>query len=399
MSEEKDRPPARRVSDARRTAGDRERAAQPEVAKHRRLTDSAHAMQAIFDHSPLGIVRLSTELKVIHANRRFREMLGLRVPDLEGLPATDLVGADNRAALLRLLETDFDRPEEMSTGVRELRRLDGTTIWVHWTASALPADLDRSAEILVMLDDVTAQHEAEETTLANLTELERLNELKSEFVGMVSHEFRTALTGIQGFSELIRDDDLTPEEVRELADDINRDALRLNRMITDMLDLDRIEAGKLVLNLGPVNLNEVIADCVDRARPRSDQHQFKLDLDPGLPVIQADADRLVQVVSNLLSNAIKYSPQGGAIEVRSWGAANQVVVEVADHGDGIPPEFVGRVFERFERYSADPTSRVIGTGLGLPISRQIVELHGGRMWVESRLGIGSIFHFSLPLTT
>jgi PAS domain S-box-containing protein len=372
---------------------------QPGLAAHRRLTDSARAMQAIFDHSPMGIVRFSPQLKVIHANERFREMLGLALRDLVGLPAGDLIGADNREVLMRLQETDFDNADWMSTGVRELRRLDGTSIWVHWTASVLPADRDRSAEILIMLDDVSAQHEAEQTTLANLTELERLNDLKSEFVGIVSHEFRTALTGIQGFSELIRDDEMTMEEVRELADDINRDALRLNRMITDMLDLDRIEAGKLVLNQGPVNLNDIIADCVDRTRTTSEDHEIKVDLDPDLPVLQADADRLVQVVSNLLSNAIKYSPNGGVIEIRSWAAANQVVVEVADHGDGIPPEFVGRVFERFERYSASPTSRVIGTGLGLPISRQIVELHGGRMWVESRLGIGSIFHFSLPIAS
>lgn len=399
MSEETDRPPARRLSDGRRETSDSGLETQPGVAAHRRLTDSARAMQAIFDHSPIGIVRFSAQLKVIHANERFREMLGLALRDLVGLPAEDLVGADNREVLMRLLETDFDNVDRTSTGVRELRRRDGTSIWVHWTASVLPADRDRSAEILIMLDDVSAQHEAEQTTLANLTELERLNDLKSEFVGIVSHEFRTALTGIQGFSELIRDDEMTMEEVRELADDINRDALRLNRLITDMLDLDRIEAGKLVLNQGPVNLNDIIADCVDRARTTSEDHQIKVDLDPDLPVLQADADRLVQVVSNLLSNAIKYSPNGGVIEIRSWAAANQVVVEVADHGEGIPPDFVGRVFERFERYSTSPTSRVIGTGLGLPISRQIVELHGGRMWVESRLGIGSIFHFSLPFAS
>ena len=399
LSETAGRPLERRQTDARPGAGGADPEAQPGGVAQRRLTDSARAMQAIFDHSPTGIVRFSPQLKVIHANERFRELLGLGLRDLVGLPAADLVGADNQDALVRLMETDFDDPDWISSGVRELRRLDGTSLWVHWTASVLPADRDRSAEILIMLDDVSAQHEAEQTTLANLSELERLNDLKSEFVGIVSHEFRTALTGIQGFSELIRDEEMTMEEVRELADDINRDALRLNRMITDMLDLDRIEAGKLDLNLGPVDLNAIILDCAERARTTSENHEISLDLDPDLPVLQADADRLVQVVSNLLSNAVKYSPDGGLIEIRSWAAANQVVVEVADHGEGIPPEFVGRVFERFERYSASPTSRVIGTGLGLPISRQIIELHGGRMWVESRLGIGSIFHFSLPLAS
>jgi len=232
--------------------------------------------------------------------------------------------------------------------------------------------------------------------MANLRDMERLNDLKSEFVGLVSHEFRTALTGIQGFSEIIRDEEIEVDEMSELAGDINRDALRLNRLINEMLDLDRMEAGKLTLNLAEVDLNGIIEDCAARARTASDEHEIVTDLDPDLPRLRADADRLVQVVSNLLNNAVKYSPGGGAIEIRSWAAGNQVVVEVADHGEGIPPEFVARVFERFERYSASPTSRVIGTGLGLPIARQIIELHGGRMWVESRLGVGSIFHFSLP---
>jgi len=102
------------------------------------------------------------------------------------------------------------------------------------------------------------------------------------------------------------------------------------------------------------------------------------------------------VIANLLSNAIKYSRDGGRIDVRSWATAGQVVVEVADHGEGIPPEFVDRVFERFERHEGSTSSRIIGTGLGLPIARQIIDLHGGRMWVESRVGVGSIFHFSLP---
>jgi len=367
-----------------------------DIAGGRRLTDSARGLRTIFDHSPLGIARLDPEFRIIHANARFAEMLGSAGQDLSGRPAVDLLVASDRAVVLRQLAADRSEPDWAANGVKDFQLPDGSVIWTHWTASGVPAEMGRPAEILVMLEDVTAQRQAEQTTLANLREFERLNDLKSEFVGLVSHEFRTALTGIQGFSELIRDGKLSPDEMREFAGDINSDALRLNRMITEMLDLDRIESGKMSLRLVAVNLNEIIEECVARARFTSDIHQLDIDLDPALPQVNGDADRLVQVIANLLSNAIKYSPACGRVEIRSWAAVNQVVVEVEDHGEGIPADFIDRVFERFERYEASPTSRIIGTGLGLPIARQIIDLHGGRMWVESRVGIGSIFHFSLP---
>lgn len=365
------------------------------VGDHR-PADSARGLRSIFDHSPLGLARLDPEFRIIHANARFAEMLGISGRDLAGRPAIDLLVIGDRGVELRRLAADGSEADWAANGVKDVVLADGSVIWTHWTASGVPEERGRPAEILVMLEDVTAQRQAEQTTLANLRELERLNNLKSEFVGLVSHEFRTALTGIQGFSELIRDGKLSPEEMREFAGDINVDALRLNRMITEMLDLDRIEAGKMSLSPVVLDLNLLIEECVARASVISAIHQIVTNLDPALPHVSGDADRLVQVVANLLGNAIKYSPAGGKVEVRSWAANNQVVVEVADHGDGIPPEFIERVFERFERFESSPTSRIIGTGLGLPIARQIIGLHGGRMWVESRVGVGSIFHFSLP---
>jgi signal transduction histidine kinase len=144
-------------------------------------------------------------------------------------------------------------------------------------------------------------------------------------------------------------------------------------------------------------VNSLIREAVDRARASTDNHSLRIDLDEALPIINADSDRLIQVISNLISNAVKYSPDGGEVTISTAAANGEVHVAVKDQGVGIPPEFIGRLFGRYERFESNRTSKVVGTGLGLAISRQIIELHGGRIWVESKVGSGSTFQFTLPL--
>jgi signal transduction histidine kinase len=246
-----------------------------------------------------------------------------------------------------------------------------------------------------MYEDTDAEHAANEAAMAHLAGLERLNELKSEFVALVSHEFRTALVGIQGFSEMIRDEDLPIAELRGFAGDINNDAERLNRMINDMLDLDRIEAGRLILHVQPTDLNALVQRAVERASASSFHHFITAKLDPATPAIQCDPERLQQVIANLLGNAIKYSPSGGEVVVSSHVSEGLVEVSVRDHGIGIAPDFVKRLFGPYEHYEKT-SNQVLSTGLGLAITRQIVELHGGKIWVDSAVGVGSDFRFTLP---
>jgi signal transduction histidine kinase len=275
-------------------------------------------------------------------------------------------------------------------------RADGTTVWLHWSATAIKTAKGRTDFFLAMFEDATTEHTAQDAAMANLAGLERLSQLKSEFVSLVSHEFRTALVGIQGFSEMIRDQELSPEETKTFAGDINKDAQRLNRMITEMLELDRIEAGRMILNIVPVDLNSIVMEAAERARATSQKHTIVTRLDPELPAARGDADRLFQVVSNLLSNALKYSA-GGEVLVTSQAGDGVLRVSVRDHGLGIPPDFVKKLFGRYERFEGKDKTKVIGTGLGLAITRQIVELHGGKIWVDSTVGAGSEFHFTLPL--
>jgi len=230
-----------------------------------------------------------------------------------------------------------------------------------------------------------------------VVQLERLNSAKSDFVSIVSHEFRTPLTGIQGFSELMRDEDLTVAEMKEYAGDINKDALRLNRMITEMLDLDRMESGRMTLHPERTDINAIIEEAAGRLGPNSPRHPIQLDLDPVLPLVDIDKDKVNQVLLNLLSNAVKYSPGGGRITVRTRLEGEMVHVFVRDSGMGIPADSLEKVFERFSRLESGATRYIQGTGLGLPISRQIIEMHGGKAWVESTVGTGSVFQFTLPL--
>ena len=228
-------------------------------------------------------------------------------------------------------------------------------------------------------------------------EIEQLSKLRSEFVSIVSHEFRTPLTGIQGFSEMMRDENMTLPEMREYAGDINKDARRLARLITDMLDLDRMESGRMTLSSEAVDLNRIVADTAALFRLSAADHPIHLDLAAGLHELQGDSDRLTQVVTNLVSNAIKYSPSGGAVELRTEQSDDAVTLTVTDHGMGIATEQLEKIFDRYSRVENAETRSIQGTGLGLPIVRQIVQLCKGKVWATSESGQGSVFHVELPL--
>lgn len=285
-----------------------------------------------------------------------------------------------------------------ATPVRVGGRFAASLAFVHsdrvreWTAD----DARLIESVAQELRGAIAAAEAFAQQRAAVAELEQLNRAKSDFVSIVSHEFRTPLTGIQGFSEMMQSEDLTLEEMREYAGDINKDAHRLNRMITEMLDLDKMESGRMELHREAVDLNAIVTEAADRMRPNAPRHPIALRLDPVLGNVSGDRDKLTQVMANLLSNAVKYSPDGGEIVVSTRVEGNAAHIVVRDHGLGIPEAALETIFERYGRVESLATRHIQGTGLGLPIVRQIVQLHGGSVWVESTVGEGSVFHVTLP---
>ncbi len=223
--------------------------------------------------------------------------------------------------------------------------------------------------------------------------------LKAEAISFLAHEMRTPLTSIKGYATALLLDEVTftVDKQREFIQCIDEECDTLVDLIHDLLESSIIDAGLMVLELGPVSLSRLVQRMVRDFAGRAGKHRFHVEFPEQFPLIEADPDRLAQVLRNLLDNAIKYSPQGGLITVRGSVRPGEVMVSVADQGIGIAPEHLNRLFDKFFRIKEGANRGTVGSGLGLPIARTIVESHGGRIWAESRPGEGSAFYFTIPL--
>jgi signal transduction histidine kinase len=227
-------------------------------------------------------------------------------------------------------------------------------------------------------------------------ELEEIDRAKSAFVAIASHELRTPLTALQGFSEILAVRRLPPEEVTRLASVMRREARRLGRIVSDLLDLSRIERGlEPALCRVPVKIEPTIEATVDLFRQATATHLITTECEPWLPTVAADPDALERVLTNLISNAIKYSPSGSAVRVGARALEDGVAIEVADAGRGIPAEALSRVFEPYYR-APDAAGAAHGTGIGLAVVKALVEAHGGTVRVDSTLAIGTRVTVVLP---
>jgi signal transduction histidine kinase len=230
--------------------------------------------------------------------------------------------------------------------------------------------------------------------------LQELDRLKDEFVALVSHELRTPLTSIRGYLELVIDGEAgdVTEEQREFLGIVQRNANRLLALVGDLLFLAQIEAGKLSLEMGAIDLAAIAAESVETARPLAEDKDITLTLATGrLQPFAGDRTRLAQLLDNLISNAIKFTPEGGRVDVRTSSARGNAILEVRDTGMGIPAEEQEYVFERFFRTSRATEEAIQGTGLGLAISKAIVHAHGGRITLASSDGEGATFRVSIPI--
>lgn len=230
--------------------------------------------------------------------------------------------------------------------------------------------------------------------------LKELEQMRKDLIANVSHELRTPLTSIRAYTEALLDgvvkDDSTRKSYLEL---IHSETLRLNRLIQDLMDLSLIESGKNIWNMKSFNINEAILLALERLKPQVEAKklQVALDLEDNLPEVYGDRDRILQVLLNLVNNAIQFTPQGGRIGISSVKQQRHVKVSVLDTGRGIPEGEIPYIWERFYRVEKSRNRSLGGTGLGLAIAKGIVEAHGGNIWVESKMGEGSVFSFILPL--
>jgi len=303
---------------------------------------------------------------------------------------------DDRERVLAEMTRTKSTGAELAHEYRLIRR-DGSVVWIHDSAVTVESDGTRFARGYIV--DVTARREAELELEQQNEQLRELDRLKDEFVALVSHELRTPLTSIRGYLELMSEDaNLTGEQTHFL-ETIDRNAQRLQRVVGDLLFCAQVEAGKLSLEQGLVDLNQVVAEAIDTGRPAAAQKQIELVAAvQDAPEIPGDRARLAQVLDNFVSNAIKFTPSNGKVIVSTKlvPAARAIELAISDTGMGIPAADLPRLFQRFFRTERATAAAIPGTGLGLAIARAIVDGHGGRIDVESVEGAGTTFRVRLP---
>ncbi|MGW8319871.1 MAG: sensor histidine kinase, partial [Candidatus Promineifilaceae bacterium] len=249
---------------------------------------------------------------------------------------------------------------------------------------------------LIALEIDRAKLDAE---AAEAREVQEISRLRSEVMAALSHELRTPLAAIKGYATALMLEEVAwPEEKRyEFLRLIDQETDNLEGMISDMLDSSLIDVGQLEIELQPLRMAHMAEEIAEEMLRHTEAHRFIIDFPPDFPIVDADPRRIRQVLRNIIDNAIKYAPHGGLIVIRGEVRPADVVVSISDQGVGISPEDLIPLFDKYFRVKAPTGYHVAGTGLGLPVSRAIVEAHGGRIWAESTVGEGTTLYFSIPL--
>jgi two-component system phosphate regulon sensor histidine kinase PhoR len=368
-----------------------------ETAQHleleiRLLSSERNRSSAILRSMVEGVAVIDAQERLVFCNRAFSEILNLDPASIEGRPLIELIRISQLLGLIRrALRGEEGLQSDIAMGIVQQRSFVVTAAPVNalepGSGSGASATEKPSGAVVVLHD---------------VTELRRLERVRQDFVANVSHEFKTPLTAIQGFAETLLAGALDdPNNNRRFLEIIRDHAARLARLTDDLLKLARIEAGKLEIEFSSVGLTELIEGCAETTLLKASRKQITLEINipPGLPPVRGDSSLLRDVLQNLLDNAIQYTPVGGKIQVTATAGAREAVITVTDTGIGIPLAEQERIFERFYRADAARSREAGGTGLGLSIAKHIVEAHAGRLWVESTIGRGSQFSFSVPLAT
>ncbi|MFC2039387.1 PAS domain S-box protein [Chloroflexota bacterium] len=364
-----------------------------------RLRFGVHMMNAV------GQAVVATDLAgtITYCNRFAQTLYGWPAKEAVGRSVLDIIGSGGSRAEATVLMDCLKRGESWS-GEFPLQRRDGSTLIGMLAATPFVDDAGTMIGVILVCADITDRKHMEDE-LYSLCEresklrrkLEAEMNGRAEFMRALLHELKTPLTPIMASSGLLVEQ-LRDEALLSLARSIDRGASNLNRKIDTLLDVARGELGMLRLRFAPVDLLQLLHSAFDYTSPMASKHgqSFALDLPPFLPLINADEERLEQVVLNLISNACKFTPEGTRITLRAKERNDRLVVEVEDTGQGIPEQEQRRLFEPYRRLT-DGGEHLSGLGLGLALSKRLIELHGGQIWVNSIEGKGSTFAFSLPL--
>jgi two-component system, OmpR family, phosphate regulon sensor histidine kinase PhoR len=342
------------------------------------LTEERNLSSAILGSMVEGVAVVNGSERLVFANPGFAEILSLDVPPTSGSALVEVMRqTELLEAVRQVLHGELRVQSEIVTG----------TLRQHHFAITVAA---------VRAGDTTGAV----VVLHDITELRRLERVRRDFVANVSHEFRTPLTAIQGFAETLLagaiDD---PQNRTRFLEIILEHSRRLARLTEDLLMLSKMDAERLELEIRRLSVSQLIESCLETAQRRAAEKDLRILVNAGqrLPDIAGDRRRLAEVLQNLLDNAIQYTLPGGQITLSAEAGEEEVILTVSDTGIGIPQADQPRIFERFYRVDVARSREAGGTGLGLAIAKHLVEVHGGRLWVNSEVGQGSQFHFSVPL--
>ncbi len=346
-----------------------------------KLLESEERFRRFFENEPEFCYMISPDSTIIDVNRTALEALGYNKEELIGKPLQTIYAPESLSKMKQLFEvwkkTGVLRDEELTTISK-----DGTRRTV-----LLNADIVKNKEGKV-LHSVSIQRD--------ITERKMTDQIKDEFIGMVSHELKTPLTVIMGTLNVLANQGLSEQQARELLQDAIGSADVMATIVENLLELSRSQAGHLILQVEPTDIVEVAQIVARELQSKSTTHHVIVDSVSEQAIVLADPVRVERILYNLVENAIKYSPEGGDVRVSAHRQDNQIVVEVSDQGIGISREDQLRLFQSFERIDAYKANSIAGIGLGLTVCRLLVQVLGGHIWIESEPGKGSTFFFTLP---
>jgi PAS domain S-box-containing protein len=355
----------------------------------RQIAGEQRRFELVFKSVGDGIYATDTDLRVTMWNPSAERITGWQASEVIGKPCADFLSHEDEngnrlcntpgCPLASALVADEPVPPKRADG----HGADGRLLALSVSAAPIKDDRDKVTGLVEVFRDVSREVE--------------IDQMKSDFISIVSHELRAPLTSIMGFVELLLTRDMPEETRRQWLEVVQTESRRLAAVIDDLLDLSRIESRRIALEPEPLDLAEIIAGRFAMLKPSLKKHRLRQHLPPGLPRVNADRLRLERILDNLLSNAVKYSPDGGEVTVSAHCEGDYVRVSVSDQGIGIPPDKLETIFQRFQQLDSFIRRKMGGAGLGLAIVKASVELHGGRIWAESQVGKGSTFHFTLPV--
>jgi PAS domain S-box-containing protein len=369
------------------------------------MTDSVplskDALQATVEFAPLGIAHFDPDGRVCYANPRLCEILGFRREELLGGNFFDITFADDLPECVAL--TQRVAAGEIPSYRHEKRfvRADGSVAWACVSVSGVRDAAGGLRFLIGIAEDISEQRAnearrraAEIEQVEALRAAEEAKRMRDDMVAIVAHDLRNPVHTITLAAAMLRNDSTTAEQQAKLVSIVQQTAANMSRLLDDLLDVSRMDSGTFALSPARVDSRELLACVVEQFEARAGERGIALSLRPDdCPVVRADRDRLMQVLSNLVGNSLKFTPEGGRVELSCTCTDEGAQFAITDSGPGIEPEDLPKLFDRF--WKADPASPS-GAGLGLAIARGIVEAHGGRIWAESFPGHGTTMRFTVP---